>query len=195
MRCFSLVANGYIATSYAGALHGVGAVYVPDVYPVAKPGLSLDATDRALKVGFSEKVFANEALLNLSPDTGAITRDARNVTVLRCSVKTEANRPVLVPEEAGDEQDALVLIDVGAGRSSFIKYTVDPKQLVMHSRADGELNHERILVRLKPFDSAVVAVRSDLKWIFWGEERVKELLHIRYDGKNVFYETSRPGRG
>jgi hypothetical protein len=195
MRCFSLISKGFLVpvAAHHGMVYGGG--YVTDAYPTAKPGFELDATDRVLKVGFVERVAASDELLKLAPDGGAIERVGHTVRVLRASVKNDSGRPVLVPESADDVQDALVLIDVGSGHQTFVRYQCDEKtQLVCHSRADNEPFQQRILVRLKPFDTAVVALRSSQKWIFWGEERVKETLSIKYDGQNVFYDIQRAGR-
>jgi hypothetical protein len=195
MRCFSLVSKGYLIP--AASHHGMvaGGYYVSDPYPTAKAGFELDPTTRSLRVGFVSKVAATEQLLSLAPDGGAIERDGSRVRVLRASVSNEGGRPVLVPEQPEDTTDALVLIDVGSGHHTFIRYKCDEtEQLVCHSRADNEPYQQRILVRLKPFGEAVLALRSSQKWIFWGEERLKETLSIRFDGQNVFYDIQRAGR-
>lgn len=195
MRCFSLVSKGIFipAASHHGALYGGS--YVNDAYPTATSGFELDATDRVLKVGFVERVAASDELLNLSPTGGAIARDGHKVRVLRASVNMDNGRPVLIPEQPNDTRDALVFIDVGSGRHTFVRYQCDEKeQLLCHSRTDDEPYQQRILVRLKPFDKAVLALRSSQKWIFWGEERVKETLSIKFDGQNVFYDIQRASR-
>jgi hypothetical protein len=171
-----------------------GGTYVNDVYPTPVAGFELDPTDRALRVGFAEKVRASDELLKLSPGTLAIERDGHSVRVLRASVKTEGGQPVLIPEQPEDANDALVLLDVGSGNQSFIRYTVDKSQLIVSSASDGEVGRERVLVRLKPFDKVVVATRSSQKYIFWGEEQVRETLEIRFDGENVFYDIKRVPR-
>lgn len=194
MRCISLITRGILIPASAHMGMPYGGHYINDVYPTPTAGFDLHPSDRAVSVGFTEKAFASDELLKLSPESGAIARDGHNVRVLRASVKTEGGRTMLVPEQPGDSADALVLLDVGSGNQVFVRYTVDPSQLILHSGADGEEGRERVLVRLKPFDKVVVASRSSQKWIFWGEEQVRETLEIRYDGTNVFYDIKRVPR-
>jgi hypothetical protein len=191
MRCISLITRGIFVPASAHMGVPYGGHYVNDVYPKPVAGFDLDASDRALAVGFVEKVYGSDELLKLSPDSGAIVRDGRNVRVLRASLKTEGGRTMLIPEQPEDAEDALVLLDVGSGDHAFVRYTVDKSQLVMHSGTDGEEGRERVLVRLKKFDKVVVASRSSQKWIFWGEEQVRETLEIGYDGTTVFFNIKR----
>lgn len=194
MKCFSLVAdNFFVAPTMAGMHPAAGAHYVIDAYPKAAPGFDLDPTDRTLRVGFKERVSASDELLTLPAQSGAVKRDGRQVKVLRASVQMDGGVPVLVPEKPEDAGHALVYIGVGSGRHSFIRFQTDATQLVAHSRSDGEEGNEKVLVVLKPFES-VVAVRSDKKYIFWGEERVKENLVISFDGENIFYNIQRVGK-
>lgn len=194
MRCFSLITHGILVPASAHMGMPYGGTYISDDYPKPVAGFELDSSERTLAVGFVAKVHASDELLKLSPESGAIERDGRNVRVHRASVKTEGGRTTLTPEQDGDTTDALVLLDVGSGRHTFIRYEVDPSQLVVHSGDDGEYGRERVLVRLKPFDKVVVAKRSSQKWIFWGEEQVRELLEIRFDGTNIFYDIKRVPR-
>lgn len=194
MKCFSLAAqNLLVSSAYAGMYPRGGVTYVVDAYPKPKAGFELDPTERALKVGFVEKVAASDELLRLPADSGAITRDGKHVKVLRASIRNDGGKPVLIPEQAEDTRNALVYIDVGSGHHTFVRYQTAAEQLVAHSRIDGEPYQERILVVLKPFEP-VTAVRSSQKWIFWGEERVKEILTIMFDGENIFYDIKRPER-
>jgi hypothetical protein len=173
-----------------GGMHGHPSAYVVEQYPTPTPGFELDPDERVLRVGFRRKVLASKELLTLSPESGAIEREGKHVKVLRASIRNEGGNPLLIPEQENDTENALVYLDVGSGRYTFIRIQSENEQLVCHSGDDGERGRDRALVVLKPFET-VVALRSDQKWIFWGEERIREKLTISFDGKNVFYDRVR----
>ncbi len=187
MKCFTLkakffvVQGGHITPTYS----------YPDKYPNPEPGIVLDESDRAIVVGFTERIKASDELLHLDPDTGAIKRNGRKVTVFRASIAANAEGALeLVPEKSEDAGDALVLVDVGAGRCLNVRLTATPAQVVAQVRVDGGWGsgyQDHMLARLSPFQP-LVATRDDRRWIFWGELTDREKLSIAYDGENVFYD-------
>jgi hypothetical protein len=189
MRCFSLIARDFVASpSEVGLQASAFGYYRIDAYPKSTEGIELHPTDRTVRVGFAQKVPASEELLKLSPESGAIRRGDRDVTILRASIDMSSGNPILVPERDDDKDNALVYLDVGPGHSTHIRYLVEPPALVAHSRADGDTGHERVLVIMKPFEP-VVANRSMKRWLFFGAERLREVLRIAFDGRNIFYDT------
>ncbi len=193
MKCFSLEQQGYVTDAGIPGINGMGAYYIVDAHPTARPGFNLEPSDRTLKVGFTQSIRASEKLLVLPPAGGAIERSGKIVSVLRASIEGTGEQAVLIPERNDDTENALVYIDVGAGYCQYIRYQTGKATVVRHACTAGEEGHERLLVVLKPFEP-IVAVRSEKRWILWGAEKVRETLTIRFDGKNVFYDVQPPPR-
>lgn len=201
MKCFSLTTKPRLVRGSPGACNGGpcgrgGCNAAQNYYPRPRAGIDLDPTDRCVVVGWTVRVPVSQALLDQPPSSGAIERDGRRVTVLRASVnKDAAGTMQLVPERTDDREGAIVLLDVGAGRYLNLRYQnldkqLRPDQIVARVKiADSfGIQDEKLLVQVKPWEP-LVAVRSDKRWWLWGQERVRETLNIRFDGRSLFYDT------
>lgn len=187
MKCFTLKAKFFVVQGG----HVTPTYSYPDKYPNPEPGIVLDETDRAIVVGWTSRIKASQELLKLSPDTGAIKRNGRQITVYRASIAAGADGQLeLVPEKVEDTAAALVLMDVGAGRFLNVRLAADSEQVVTKVRSEGGWGcgyQDHMLARLSPF-KPVSAIRSDRRFIFWGEVSDREELRIAFDGENVFYD-------
>jgi hypothetical protein len=194
MKCFTLEAGYTITPAYSHPMVGMAGRVHFDAYPRVLQGIVLHE-DRTVVIGWRERIAVSDELLRLPPASGAIKREGSQVTILRCSVGTDrSGKKVLVPEKDDDRGNALVKLDqVGAGRYLGLYLKAQPSQVVARviepgSRWDGADDH--MLAAMKPFEP-VTAVRTDRKWIFWGEEKVKEQLSIVFDGATIFFDIVR----
>lgn len=198
MKCLTLSSNyQVIPPSGVGGLglaHGGYTVVYPESRPKPRPGIKLSPADRKVTLGYNLHVPLSDELLSASPDSGAIVRDGDNVTLLRASVEVGADgSATLVPEKADEETSALVLLNIGSGSHLNVTYRTQPGQVVAQFSEDVGLGctKECLLLVLKPFEP-VVAVRSSKKYWLWGPMLVREVLTIKYDGQNLFYDVQHP---
>lgn len=198
MKCLTLSSNFQVihATGIGGmgAMHGGYAVVYPDSYPKPQAGITLGRSDRSVVLGYNLHVPLSEEILSAAPDTGAIARDGDKVTLLRASVDTTPDgKVVVVPEKPGEENSALVLLNIGSGSHLNVAYRTQPGQVVAQFSEDIGLGctKECLLLVLKPFEP-VVAIRSSKKYWLWGPMLVREILTIKYDGQNLFYDIQHP---
>lgn len=190
MKCFTLKSQIYIL--HGGPPVGLGATAVTSRYPTAVDGIALNGDREVSLCGYS-KLKVSDELLRL-PAGSAITREDRDITVLRASVDKKPNGDcVLVPERDDDRDGALIVVDVGG--ASHLYYEVNDAAVVArHVEDSGRWGRdEQLIVQVQPFER-VHAIRRNLKWVFWGEMRTRETLHISFDGTKVFYDVT-PKRG
>lgn len=200
MRCYSLTTKPLMVRGSPRGCKGPcgGNNNLPNHahYPRPTLGLDLDPTDRSFEVGWTQRIPVSPELLELRPESKAIERDGRRVTLLRASVERSDSGAVrFVPERADDKEGAIVYLDVGAGKYLNVHFTnldtaLRKDQILARVRIDDRFGtyDEKLLVQLKPFEP-IVAVRSDRRFWLWGQERVRETLKIRFDGRDLFYDT------
>ena len=195
MKCFTL------RSEFTVIVHGgnmpPSAYGWQDPYPEPSAGIVLDEENRCITLGWKQQIMASPELLSLDPKDGAISRNGRQVIVNRCSIRTSPDGKVqLVPEGNDDRDEALVLLDIGPGGGNRLTYTAKPEQVVASVVIEGGWGTTtdcHMLARLQRFDP-VVATRTGKKWVFFGKDVVLDELTIKFDGKNVFYDTKRPRR-
>lgn len=193
MKLFSLIARSELF--FVGGSSGVPMGHViTEHYPTATVGIALDQSDRTVRVGWGGRVPVSDELLALPPESGAITREGPNVTILRASLaKRPDGTPILVPERCDDKVNALAYLDVGHGGWLSSRYTPDPESAITLVRADvgWGMYDEQLLAVLNPLQP-LVAERVDKKYWFFGPERIREKLFIKFDGRTLFYDVIKP---
>ncbi len=201
MQCFSLVTKPvFVRGAPAGCngpCRGGSSVPLPlqHLYPQSRKGIDLDPVDRTVVIGNTVRIPVSRELLDLSPESKAIDRDGQRVTLLRASVERSDSGAVrLVPEKAEDREGAIVYLDIGTGKHTSLHFRNLEKQLraeqvlarVRIKQRFGNYD-EKLLVRLRAFEP-LSAIRTDRRFWVWGEERIRERLKIRYDGRSLFYD-------
>lgn len=193
MKVLRLSSHAYTEAAIAaaaisgGAFMGVGSAIWPEPYPEAEEGIELSPRRDIMLMDGVRVPVHDDLLFSNNPEW--VLRQGSRVTILQASVEVVGGMPMLV-EPKPDERDALVKLELSGYPFFAIRYLAKPEQVIARAGREHGLNDEHMLARLQPFDP-LKAERTDQKYIFWGETRVREELTIRYDGRTVAYDKKR----
>jgi hypothetical protein len=186
MKLFSLNSHVDAQVIVAAMHHGIGATpyYVPDAYPTPRIGIEL-TEDRCVAVG-TTKIPVDAKLLDCT-DPAVIKRERNRVILLQASIgKVDGVSTVVAPKE-GEDRTALVKMDLSGFPHLHIRYQPADEQLIARVGVDDGYPDERMLAKIE-IGKPLRAQRFDQKFVFFGEERVRERLTIRFDGRTIAYD-------
>ncbi len=186
MKLFNLNSHADVSVIVASMHHGMGPVayYAPDPYPAATAGIEL-TFDRCVPVG-SLSVPVAEELLDCTDET-VIRRDGNRVFLLQASIEKVDGVSTLVKPKDGEDRIALVKMDLSGAPYHLIRYQPEGEQLIARVGAEDGYPEERMLAKIE-IGKPLRAQRFDHKYVLWGDERVRERLTIRFDGRTISYD-------
>lgn len=192
MQCFSLVADKQVipvpATSHFPSIPTVH--IASELYPKARPGLVVSKANMAVWLG-GESVQVSRRFLNKGVSAEHAVQGSDTIKILRASLVRHADDSLeLIQERVGDESGALVLLDLGSGSYSSLRYDDETPEILIRVRQRRDFlfgSEESALALLRP-GRALSAYRSDRRWLFFGKNVLREELKIDFDGSNVGYQ-------
>ena len=189
MKCFTIKASKdeLVLPSF----HHPMTYVAPELYP--EPALGIRVGRRQTELEISDGVRAS-----LSPELLASSKpapdDPDSVVIERASLERLPSGSLsLVSERAAEDDNALVLLDIGRGAYNSVRYEVGNRVFLRARRqSDNALfgTEELALVEV-PVGRPFYAYRSSRRWYCFGNDVVGERLQVRFDGKELKCEVAR----
>ncbi len=182
MKCFTLRAKRELLA--APCLHHPMTYCAPELYPEPQEGFRVEPGQSELLVADGLKVFICPDLLR---SCKPCQDEPGKLLIERASMERRSNGSLcLLPEKQGEPDSALVLVDLGRGAFSSVRYEIGNRVFLRARRNSDELfgTEELALVEV-PVGRPFSAYRSSRRWYCFGGEVVGERLQIRYDGQRL----------
>lgn len=188
MKCFTLKAKREVLV--APSFHNPLTFVAPELYPSPQAGIRAHKTQ-------SEIELASGLKANLSPELleqcSVDPKDPEMFIIERASLERLPSGVLqLVPEKPEDNDSALVMLDLGRGAYSSVRYEVG-NRVVLRARREAEdfFGTEELALVQVPVGRPFSAYRSSRRWYCFGGDVVGEQLQVRFDGNDLKCELAR----
>lgn len=192
MKCFTLKADRQIlfGSAMLMPMSMPLTMIAPELYPSPVEGFRVhrQAEELFLAPGFSLKISPE-----LMAQAQTAVDDPECVIIERASLERSASGTLtLLPEKAGDNEAALVNLDLGRGAYSSVRYEVG-NRVVLRARQNADIlfgTEELALVEV-PTGRPFAAFRSRSRFLCFGGEVIGEQLQVKFDGTTLSCEPVR----
>ncbi len=162
----------------------------PELYPSAQVGIRVNRDQCAIEIGPGIKASLSPALVSLcKPDTC----EKNKLIIERASLDRQSSGCLaLVPEKTEERDSALVLLDLGRGAYSSVRYELGMNVVLRARRVCEQVcgSEELALVQV-PVGRPLTAYRCRRSWQNFGAEVVGEQLLVRFDGQQLECEVAK----
>jgi hypothetical protein len=188
MKCFTLKAkkDDIVLSSYEHAMTTVES----EPYPSPAEGIIVAKGQADVEIAPGLRAELSPALLaGCKPVPG----HPDQLLIERVSLGRLPNGTLVLNEDDGSEPNsALVLLDIGRGTYSSVRYEVGNRVLLRARRpSDGQFGSEELALVEVPVGRPFTAYRSNRRWYCFGIDVVGERVQIRYDGRKLTCEPAK----